>query len=190
MATKPVTNPRNIVLGLREKFLNDDDVRFEIRGYWGVLVHEWRIDKTVNYMNERISVSCTHTRVVPETGERDEEGGDIEQYTEETRNEILSYIEDDILDNNELTITYIRDDNDIKYDCRGNFGIPSSRCYDRRAKAAAINISRNVKRALASPYTELGRRRIMSDYRDLVGGNSFGGNNSKIDKLIKYLNTL
>ena len=104
--------------------------------------------------------------------------------------ECLFIIDTYILNNYELIITYVQEDEELKYDCRGPGGRPSPRCYDSLANPAR-KIAGNVKSALANPYTELGRRRILSDYSDLVGyrfGAARGKNN--INRLIKYLNTL
>ena len=181
---KPKTNPRNIVRELREKFLNDDFASFEIRGFLNNQVHEWEFTKVLNWGNQRSYVQLRrHTVIEPETGNIIYNESIRRTPFEEIVQVCLFMIDDQILNNDNLIITYIQEDQDVKYNCRGNSQRPSPRCYDL-SRIPAMKIATKVKSALANPYTELGRRRIMSDFIDLnekypINKSSFGKKKNK-----------
>jgi len=217
---KNKTNPRNIITQeLIPDLMNGDYVQWEIGGFENNLIHEWRIVKTVR--GDRPFVMKVH---VVRNSERGNvvvnEGGMFEPFDRVSQG-LLNSLNSEIINNYNMIITYIHDHDGerLRYNCRTQGGLPSPRCYDNLANPAR-KIASKVKSALASPYTELGRRRIRSDYSDLVdnypqfftnfgfGGNkrkyankhadehtnklkrTTGGSLSKINGIINYLNTL
>ena len=169
---KGKTNPRTIVRQLRQSFLIDDYAGFEIRGFMNNRIHEWQFVKTLRGGRPFVMLK-RHEIIEPESGNIIYNDNQRVVPFVQIVQRCLFAIDDQIIDNDKLIITYIQDDGDVKYDCRGQSQKPSPRCYDNLRIPANI-ISSRVKSALANPYTELGRRRVMRDYRDLSTNYSLG----------------
>jgi len=198
MATKPKTNPRDIIREIRQSFLDSDYYNFSINGYKNNEIHEWEFAKTLRANGRRVIVLKGHTVLTPFTLTviRNDSTRGIPY--EEGMPACLEMIDNNILNDTKLIVTYIQDDNLVKYDCRGEGGLPSRRCYDYVIGISAKKLTKAVKAALASPYTDLGKRRLTREYNDLatnyrIPNNSNFGKTRKFNNLvniIKYLESL
>ena len=179
---KTKTNPRDIVRQLREIFINNNNVDFEIRGAIGGELYMWEFKKKL----PKASLSYEKITIYGEIP-LDKKVIKNKPFENVLQN-VLDVIDNQILDNSNLIITYIINGDNIRYDCRNDLDSlsPSENCYDL-VRIPAVKIATAVKEALARPDTELGRRRIMRDFQQLSMDSPFANKFGKTKKRMPNL---